>query len=232
LAARFLRNKLFFFIDGERAKQDFINPVGNQGPFTGLNGGFNSPFRDTSAFGKLDWRIADNAHMFYRFSYEQNRNVRGFIQNSFPAFCQREQYPGSCYRPGFQYREFYPMRCVSVYQVSAMELLTQPRRGYSIRPRPSASASGSDPFCLTGGADAFCSGPNLLAPQKTFQQNTQAKYDGSKTIHAHILRYGFGFNHIQGGGFAKFFALAPTVNADVIDFNPAVQPFAGGAGNR
>ncbi|MGC2696277.1 MAG: hypothetical protein WA738_10855, partial [Candidatus Angelobacter sp.] len=82
-------------------------------------------------------------------------------------------------------------------------------------PLPGISLSiGQDVNCLTGGADQFCSGPNLLAPQKTFQQNTQAKYDGSKPFHSHILRYGFGYNHIQGGGFAKFFALAPVVNAD------------------
>ena len=62
--------------------------------------------------------------------------------------------------------------------------------------------------------DAFCSGPNLLAPQKTFQENTQFKYDGSKMWGNHIIRYGFGYNRIQGGGFAKFFSLAPTVNAD------------------
>ena len=55
---------------------------------------------------------------------------------------------------------------------------------------------------------------NPLAPQKTYQQNTQVKYDGSKTIRSHVLRYGFGYNHIQGGGFASFFGLAPTVNAD------------------
>src|SRR5262249_16071473 len=82
-------------------------------------------------------------------------------------------------------------------------------------PAPNISITiGADPFCLTGGADAFCSGPNLLAPQQTYQQNTQLKYDGGRTIASHIIRYGFGINHIQGGGFAKFFGLAPTVNSD------------------
>ena len=35
---------------------------------------------------KLDWRIKDNVHAFYRFSYEQNHNVKGFIANSFSPF--------------------------------------------------------------------------------------------------------------------------------------------------
>ncbi len=37
------------------------------------------------------------------------------------------------------------------------------------------------------------------------------KYDGSKVWGNHIIRFGLGYNHIQGGGFAKFFSFAPTV---------------------
>src|SRR5262249_30864442 len=40
----------------------------------------------------------------------------------------------------------------------------------------------------------------------TLQSNHQIKYDGSKLINNHLLRYGVGFNRIQGGGFAGFFA--------------------------
>ena len=53
------------------------------------------------------------------------------------------------------------------------------------------------------------SGPNLLAPQGTFQTNKQLKYDGSKVYGSHIFRYGIGFNRIGGGGFASFFGTAP-----------------------
>ena len=52
-------------------------------------------------------------------------------------------------------------------------------------------------------------GPNLLAPQSTPQANNQVKYDGSKVLHAHTLRYGVAYNHIQGGGFASFYGTAP-----------------------
>ena len=54
-------------------------------------------------------------------------------------------------------------------------------------------------------------GPNLLAPQSTPQQNNEVKYDGSKVLHSHTIRYGVSFNHIQGGGFADFFGTAPRV---------------------
>ena len=63
----------------------------------------------------------------------------------------------------------------------------------------------------TPGANIFCSGPNFLAPQTTFQTDKQVKYDGSRTLGSHIIRYGFGYNRLLGGGLAEFLALAPAV---------------------
>src|SRR5579859_245177 len=225
-----LKDKIFVFFDAERLKQDLQDPVLLQGDFSRLSGGFNSPFRDTEGIAKLDWHIRENLKAFYRFSYEQNRSVRGFIPNSFQPFANVNNTPVHVVGLDFNTGTF--THAVRFGYTKFRNGITDATQTGVFNPAPAISLTiGSDPFCLTGGADAFCSGPNLLAPQKTYQQNIQAKYDGSKTIHAHILRYGFGYNHIQGGGFAKFFALAPTVNADVTDFNPAVHPFAGGAGN-
>jgi outer membrane receptor protein involved in Fe transport len=78
-------------------------------------------------------------------------------------------------------------------------------------------AIGADPTCTTANTDAFCSGNNFLAPQQTYQTDHQVKYDGSKTYKNHVLRYGVGYNHLQGGGFAKFLGLAPAVNAQIAD---------------
>src|SRR5262249_15698518 len=77
---------------------------------------------------------------------------------------------------------------------------------------------GGDSFCLTTGIDPFCSGPNFLAPQKTFQSDKQTKYDGTKTLGRHTVRFGGGVNRIQGGVFAAFVGTAPIVgsNPDLI----------------
>jgi len=86
----------------------------------------------------------------------------------------------------------------------------------------------------TAPGEVFCSGANILAPQKTYQSNKQIKYDGSKVWHSHIIRYGAGYNRILGGGFASFYGIDPAVRAA---FTPdsqaaaAVGPFPGGAGN-
>lgn len=230
LGGPIIKDKLFFFADVERLQQSLIEPVANGSAFSALNGGFNSPFHDTEGIAKLDWHINDNFKMFYRFSYEQNKSIKGFIPNSFQPFANVNNTPVHVVGLDFNTGSFTHQ--VRFGFTKFRNGITDATQSGVFDPAPNISLTiGADPFCLTGGADAFCSGPNLLAPQKTYQENTQFKYDSSKIIGSHIIRFGGGINHIQGGGFAKFFSLAPTVNADVGDFNPANAPFAGGASN-
>jgi len=64
---------------------------------------------------------------------------------------------------------------------------------------------------------SFTVGPNLLAPQTTPQSDHQLKYDGSKAIGKHILRFGAGWNHIQGGGQAAFYGTSANVYGGGLD---------------
>jgi hypothetical protein len=230
LGGPIFKNKLFFFVDGERLKQDLTETVASGGPFTSITGGFNSPFRDTEAVAKLDWTVSQNVKAFYRFSYEQNSSTKGFIPNSFQPFTNANNTPVHAAGIDFQTGSF--THAVRFGFTKFRNGIIDATKVGVFNPEPDLSITiGPSLTCLAGGVDSFCSGSNLLAPQKTFQENTQAKYDGSKTIGKHILRYGMGYNHIQGGGFAKFFALAPTVNAQLTDFDPTNAPFAGGAAN-
>jgi len=234
LGGPILKDKLFFFVDAERLKQDLIETVANGGPFAPLNGGFNSPFRDTNGVAKLDWRISDNYKAFYRFSYEQNSSIKGFIPNSFQPFENVNHTP--VHAAGLDFNTGTFTHAIRFGFTKFRNAITDATQSGVFNPAPQVSLTiGPSLTCLAGGVDQFCSGPNLLAPQQTYQQNSQIKYDGSKTIHSHVLRYGFGYNHIQGGGFAKFFGLAPTVNVDPTDPSapvlPASPPFPGGASN-
>src|ERR1035441_5812923 len=58
-------------------------------------------------------------------------------------------------------------------------------------------------------AQSLFAGPNVDAPQGTFQSDKQVRYDGSLTKGAHTLRWGYSFNRIQSAAFAAFFGLAP-----------------------
>ena len=208
------KNKLFFFLDAERLKQDLIEPVASGGPFTSVTGAFNSPFRDTEGVAKLDWTVNEKVKAFYRFSYEQNHSTKGFIPNSFQPFTNANNTP--VHAAGIDFTTGSFTHAIRFGFTKFRNNIIDATKSGVFNPAPDLSISiGPSLTCLAGGQNSFCSGSNILAPQKTFQENTQGKYDGSKIIGKHILRYGFGYNHIQGGGFAKFFSLAPTVNVQV-----------------
>ena len=223
-----IKDKLFFFIDAERNKQDLVDPVIPGEPFAILAGNFVSAFPDTETLGRLDYTF-HNVRMFYRFTYEQNRSVLPFIPNSFQPFANvnhsRDHVVGADFNTGsfthsirFGYTKFQNGITDAVIGSS----IFNPGGAIEL-------AIGADPNCLTAGADPFCSGPNFLAPQATFQTNHQIKYDGSKPFKNHIFRFGAGFNHLQGGGFAEFLGSAPAVSAQVTA-TPS-NTFPGGASN-
>ncbi len=70
--------------------------------------------------------------------------------------------------------------------------------------------------------------------KQTYQSNKQGKYDGSFIFGSHNLRYGIGVNRILGGGFAKFFGVAPAVGSILSSGPGSTEDFANnscGAGN-
>ncbi|MGA3348561.1 MAG: carboxypeptidase regulatory-like domain-containing protein [Candidatus Sulfotelmatobacter sp.] len=208
-----IQDKLFFFLDAERTKQDLLNPVLSSGPFSGITGSYNSPFREAEGIGRLDWNINNNYKFFYRFSYDQNHSVLAIIPNSFQPFGNVNHTPVHAFGLDFNTGNYthsirfgYTKFRNGIVDATAGSTIFNPEPGLEL-------AIGSDPDCLTSGADSFCSGPSFLAPQQTYQSDHQIKYDGSRAWGAHIIRYGGGFNHIFGGGFASFLALAPAVGA-------------------
>jgi hypothetical protein len=223
-----LKDKLFFFADAERNKQALVDPVIPGGAFSGLAGNFVSAFPDTELLGRVDYNIG-KVRTFYRFSFEQNRSVLPFIPNSFQPFANvnhsRNHIIGADFNTGsfthsirFGYSKFQN----GITDAVIGSNIFNPGGAIEL-------AIGADPNCLTAGLDDFCSGPNFLAPQATFQTDHQIKYDGSKPFKNHIFRFGAGLNHLQGGGFAAFLGSAPAVGAP--SNATTTNTFPGGAGN-
>lgn len=219
------KNKLFFFLDWERTRQDLLVPVRFSSPFTSLSGGFNGPYREHQMLGRLDWNISSNWRTFARVSFDQNRNVANY-----GGF-------GPAYMP-FANVDRTPVYAFGLDGTTG-RFTHAIRFGYTHFHNEIADAvSGTNIFNpapgLTLHIGSFRSGPNYLAPQATLQYNRQIKYDGSFIAGKHVLSYGFGWNHILGGGYAKFYALAPYVisstAASVRDIANG-GPFAGGDTN-
>jgi hypothetical protein len=221
-----IKGKLFFFADAERVKQDALDQVATGGAFLAIKSGFSSPFRDTNGIARLDWQIKpDNYKAFYRFSYEQNRAVRAFVPQAFQPFANVDYTP--VHAAGFDFTTGSFTHAIRFGYTKFRNGITDAVDAvHAFNPAPGIElAIGPDFTCTVASLDSFCSGPNLLAPQQTYQSNHQIKYDGSKLLGSHILRYGFGYNHIQGGGFAKFLALGPAVQSSAgVDPNPLNYP--------
>ena len=196
LGGAVIKDKLFFFIDSERIKQDGIVPV-SVASFSGLSGGFTSPFRDTELTGKLDWNATKDIHVFYRFSYNWNISESNFGYD-YSVYSNKDNTPshalGVDWNKGSWSHSFRVGYLKFHNQIAGATT--------SIDPLPTGEIAALD----TG---EVISGPNLLAPQGTLQTNKQFKYDGSKVWKSHIFRFGTGVNRILGGGFASFFGIAP-----------------------
>ncbi len=228
------KDKVFFFLDYERSRQDYSAPVLLGDPFSALSSSVNQPFKEHDVFGRMDYQVNDKLRAFYRYTYNINSNVVPYIQNTFQPFVNRDH--AQDHLAGFDlttgkfthsFRFEFLRFANEIGDAVAGSGIFDPAPGIEL-------AIGADPFCLTPGANAFCSGTNFLAPQVTQQHDLEFKYDGSTIRGKHMIRYGMEVNRILGGGYASFLQIAPAVYDA---FSPAEQtqaasgPFPGGAGN-
>jgi hypothetical protein len=229
-----IKNKLFFFADAERTRQEFNEPVVPSPPFQAVTGSVAAPFLEGELLGKLDYQISKNYKLFYRFSYDQNSDTAPFVPASYQAQDNvthtRDHVVGLDFTTGrythslrFGYMKFFN-------HIASGITSSTPFNPSS----PIELAIGPDLLCInTTGTipDVFCSGQPLLAPQTTIQSNHQIKYDGSRIMGRHILRYGGAWNHIQGFAFAGFLSDGPAVNASATACIGACLSAPGGAAN-
>ncbi len=221
LGGAIIKDKLFFFADGERTLQHSFIPVQYAAPFTGFSGGFASPFKTGDAIGRLDYKGPKGMNLFYRYSYSQIKAVGTFFSDALNPYSNknfvRQNVVGADFTTGnfshsirYSYMKF--QNEIGDADIGSGLPLSEPFG-------PGLYAA----IQINGGP---YTGPNLLAPQSTPQQNNQIKYDGSKTWGRHIVRFGASYNHIQGGGFASFFGLAPRIQGN---FNAGDVAYANGA---
>lgn len=200
----FIKDKLFFFVDGERTLQHAGAGVAPSAPFTAFAGAFPSPFKEGDLLARVDWQATKSLHIFFRDGYFTNYLVPPFGPPSFSFFANkditRNQVVGSDWTSGawthsirFEYLKF-------------QNHITDAVRGSG---EPFSDFPVSLQFLVSG----LSTGPSDNAPQATPQSDHQFKYDGSRIWGSHIFRYGFAYNRIHGGGFASFFAFAPLVQS-------------------
>lgn len=210
LGGAIIKDKLFWFLDGERTKQDLTAAQPFSAPFNVLNTTLVEPYREFMSDERVDWNVKGNTRAFYRFNYDQNSDIRPYgSASSLQGFKNADHtvthVGGIDFSTGqyshsirFEYLKFRNGIGDGTSILAAGPDNPIPGLGINI----GAPIAGS---CVISKGGAYCGGPNLLAPQQTIQSDHEAKYDGSKVLGNHILRYGVTFNHLRGGGLAAFF---------------------------
>jgi hypothetical protein len=214
-----LKDRLFYFLDGERTLQHERAPVLVAAPFQQYSGSFSAPFHEDNLMAKADYQMS-GLHTFYRFSYFANQLIAngglGFSVYNAKNLTRTHVVGLDFGRGNFSHSiRFGYLKTVHDVTDAA---------------RQSDLPFGDYPLDLTMGNSGLVTGPSGSAPWAILQSNHQVKYDGSKTAGLHILRYGFTFNRIAAAGYVPFQALAPYLSTNVGPYEEAFAANSCGAG--
>ena len=203
-----IKDKLFFFGNSERIKQDSsqatsVVTTANGGLFGSIAAAhptIPSPFRDTYSTVRLDYHGPFGGNYFIRANYEVN-SVASNFGDGYWLYANRDNTPGLAGGVDLQTGKF--THSIRGSYEKFHNLISDSTSGNA------GIYNGIPGFAFYNVAQGLYSGPNYLAPQGTFQSDKQVRYDGSWTHGAHQIRYGYSVNRILGGGFAAFFGLSP-----------------------
>lgn len=202
-----LKDRLFFFANAERIKQD-SSSVASLGPLFQPTIGvahstIPSPYRETYSTARVDYNGPFNGHYFIRANYNVN-SVASNFGDGYWLYANRDNTPGLAGGADFASGHFTHSFRVSYEKFH--NLISDKTTGNT------SIYNGLPGFAFYNSAQHLYSGPNYLAPQGTFQSDKQFRYDGSWIRGSHNIRYGYSLNRILGGGFAAFFGLSPRVS--------------------
>jgi hypothetical protein len=210
-----LHDRLFFFANSERLKQDQSAPVSLGPDFTAIQAqvpNVGSPDRDTYSDGRLDWNGPHSTHFFVRGNYERNSFATGDVYSTYSNLDNAWGIAGGA--------DFSTSRFTNSVRGSYEKFHNQ------IGDTTLGNTSLYDPipgFGIHYVAEGLYTGPNDNAPQQTFQSDKQIRYDGGWVKGAHNIRYGVSLNRIQGGGLAAFFGYGPraSINSRTVIGDPS-----------
>src|ERR1700684_174083 len=215
-----LKDKLFFFLDAEHTNENLLAPIVPAAPFDVFTGNTGTPFRETDYDARLDWNLWKNVRMFYRYSFFDSLAVASGGPIGYQHFEDKNFTRTHVIGADFTTKGGFTHSFRFEY-LKFINNLGDTVLGSNL---PFANF----PVSLNFTSFGFLTGPNFLAPQQTFQTDRQIKYDGSKLLGSHILRYGVAYNRLRGGGLFSFSAITPNVTpigSSLEVANAAAGPF-------
>jgi Carboxypeptidase regulatory-like domain len=202
LGGPLVKDKLFWFLAYERQKQQGA-VTASIPSFTGFSGAFGVPEDEHMANGRLDYNLTNSQHFFYKYTHDDNFGVTGFGNKGFSAFANKNS--ANAHVVGWDYTKGSWTNGIRFSFVKFVNGIVD-ANAVAGTPQPPEQAQ----INVTG-LGGFVYGPNANAPQATYQQNRQLKYDASWTHGRHTVQFGVSYNRIDESGFASFFGLGPRV---------------------
>jgi hypothetical protein len=220
-----VKDKAFFFADGERTVQHTQVPVVVGGPFSQYSGSYSDPFHEENLLGRLDYHFTGGARGFYRFSYFKNSSdsTSGLGYSVYDNVNITRSHV-----VGVDFDRWNLTNSIRFSFLKFENQMGDATIGNSALPFNDLHAQ------IAMGATGLVAGPNYLAPQGTPQRNIEIKYDGSRMWRNHAIRFGGSYNYIVGGGFASFYKNGPQLTSQVSQAEitgAAGGPYPGGASN-
>jgi hypothetical protein len=199
-----LRDKLFFFANAERIKQDESSTVQMGNLFSGIRDAhptIPAPYKLTYSTGRMDYNGPAGIHYFGRVAYDVDAVVGNF-GNGYSNYANRDNTPAYAFGADFVHGKLTHSLRTSYEKFHNMIGDATQSGVYLAVPD----------ILIRYASQGLYTGPNVNAPQSTFQSNKQYRYDGSWTKSAHNVRYGVSLNRILQGGMASFFGLGPRLS--------------------
>jgi hypothetical protein len=215
-----IKDKLFWEVEYEK-QQQAGQITASEPDFPAFNGSFAVPENEHLGGGRLDYNLTNRHHFFYRYTHGDNIGVTGFGGVGFSAFANKNS--ANAHSVGWDYTKG---RITNSVRFSFLKFVNGIVDANAAAGTPTTVDPAGDAAQINIlGLGGFVYGPNANAPQATYQQNRQIKYDASATFGRHTLQFGVEYNRIDEAGFASFFGLGPRVRAIFSDGLAAV-PFS------
>jgi hypothetical protein len=202
LGGPFIKNKWFWEAEYEKLQQVGANTT-NVGPFPQFTGSFGVPVNEHMGGARTDFNLTNKMKLFYRFNHDDNIGVTGFGGVGLSAFGNSNS--ANSHAVGWDYGSGAWVHGV---RFSFLKFINGIVDANTLAGTPILPVQVN----ITG-LGGFVIGPNANAPQNTYQQNRQTKYDASWVKGRHTIQFGAEYNRIDEAGFASFFGLGPRVAA-------------------